>query len=66
MRIQLNGAPHELADNATLAELITAATGSLRGSAAAVDGTVVPRTQWAETRLHPDQAVELITAVQGG
>jgi sulfur carrier protein len=64
--ITLNDRPHEVADGATLAELIATVTGSSRGSAAAVDGEVVPRSAWPTTVLRDGQVVELITAVQGG
>jgi sulfur carrier protein len=64
--ILLNGDRHELTDGTTVAELITGLTGSSRGSAAVVDGEVVPRSVWPSTRLRDGQSVELITAVQGG
>lgn len=66
MTIELNGAAHELADGTTVAALLTAVTGSTRGSAAVVDGEVVPRSQWDAYLLRDGQVVELITAVQGG
>jgi sulfur carrier protein len=68
MRIELNGRPHELADGTTVADLIAAVTGSPsgRGSAAVVDGDVVPRSTWPACALRDGQIVELITAVQGG
>jgi sulfur carrier protein len=66
MNIELNGRAHELPDTTTVAELIMTMTGSARGSAAVVDGEVVPRSTWATHRLRDGQRVELITAVQGG
>ncbi|MDT4925022.1 MAG: sulfur carrier protein [Pseudonocardiales bacterium] len=66
MRIELNGRVHELADGTTVAGLITSVTGSARGSAAVIDGEVVPRSAWSEVALREGQSVELITAVQGG
>jgi sulfur carrier protein len=66
MQIQLNGQPREIADGSTVGALILSITGSARGSAAVVDGEVVPRSAWSETELRDGQAVELITAVQGG
>jgi sulfur carrier protein len=66
MTITLNGAAHPLTDGVTLAALMTELTGSTRGSAAVVDGEVVPRGDWARFTLHDGQVVELITAVQGG
>jgi sulfur carrier protein len=66
MKLQVNGEPQEIADGSTVAQLIVAQTGSLRGSAAVVDGEVVPRSAWDTIRLTDGQAVEVITAVQGG
>jgi sulfur carrier protein len=66
MRITLNGASHEVAPDTTLERLMTALTGSTRGSAAVIDGAVVPRREWPEFALREGQVVELITAVQGG
>jgi len=66
MTITLNGEQRDVADGATLAALMTELTGSTRGSAAVVDGEVVPRRDWPDYALRPGQAVELITAVQGG
>ena len=34
--------------------------------AAAVDGSVVPRSQWPTTTVGPDAQVEVVTAMQGG
>lgn len=66
MTITLNGKACIIEDGITLAELLTHLTGSTRGSAAVVDGEVVPRATWSTCVLRAGQAVELITAVQGG
>jgi len=66
MKLQLNGEARELEDGTTLSAMIEAIAGSTRGSAVVVDGEVVPRSQWSGYALRPGQAVELITAVQGG
>jgi sulfur carrier protein len=66
MRISLNGSPHELTDDTTVAALLDSVVGSSRGSAVAVDGEVVPRSTWSAVTLRDGQDVELITAVQGG
>lgn len=65
MRVTLNGEPREV-DAVTVADLIETLTGSTRGSAVVVDGEVVPRSAWPGYGLRDGQAVELITAVQGG
>ncbi len=68
MRIELNGAPRELPDGATL-DLAVRESGAGeggRGVAVALDGEVVPRGEWAATPLHDGQAVEVLAAIQGG
>ncbi|HZC70984.1 MAG TPA: sulfur carrier protein ThiS [Jatrophihabitans sp.] len=66
MTITLNGELRDVGDGTTLGALMTELTGSTRGSAAVVDGAVVPRREWPEFALRDGQVVELITAVQGG
>ncbi len=66
MIVTLNGAPAEIPDDSTVAALITDRAGPHRGTAAVVDGEVVPRSTWADVRLRAGQSIELITAVQGG
>jgi thiazole synthase len=68
LRIELNGEPAELADSATLAEaaLAAGAPESRRGVAIALDGEVVPRSEWGSTPLREGAAVEVLAAIQGG
>jgi len=66
VNVTINGDRHEFADGVTLADLVAAHLPSDRGVAAAVDGEVAPRTTWATVVLRDGQAVELLTAVQGG
>lgn len=66
MRIELNGDPRDVAADTTVAVLIESIAGSGRGSAAVVDGEVVPRSEWAAYALRAGQSVEIVTAVQGG
>jgi sulfur carrier protein len=58
----VNGEEREVPQGTTLAELVQPA----RGVAVAVDGEVVPRSDWAETRVAEGQALEVLRAVQGG
>ena len=37
-----------------------------RGIAVAINGTVVPRSQWATTRLSDGDDVEIVKIMQGG
>jgi sulfur carrier protein len=68
MRVILNGEPRDLREGATVeaAVEVTGAPPAGRGVAAAVDGEVVPRGEWARTQLHEGQKVEVLQAVQGG
>jgi sulfur carrier protein len=68
MRVDLNGNAVELQAGATVAEAV-AATGAepdRRGIAVAVDGEVVPRSEWEATAIREGQTVEVLQAVQGG
>jgi thiazole synthase len=68
MKIELNGESVELADGATLFEAARAAGApeSCRGVAAALEGEVVPQSQWESTSLTEGAAVEVLAAIQGG
>jgi sulfur carrier protein len=66
VNVTVNGESRVLDDGSTLAELLDSEIGSRRGTAAAVDGEVVARGQWSSLVLADGQAVELLTAVQGG
>lgn len=66
MNVTINGEAHEFTDGVTLAALVASRLRSDKGVAAAVDGEVAPRTTWAGVVLRDGQAIELLTAVQGG
>ncbi|ASO18041.1 sulfur carrier protein [Actinoalloteichus hoggarensis] len=66
MNVLINGVDRELADGATVADAVQVCDAPRSGVAVAVDGSVVPKTRWAEVTLRPGAAVELLTAVQGG
>jgi sulfur carrier protein len=66
MRLTINGAARPVADGMTLDALLQELTGAARGSAAAVDGEVIPRGEWTTYLLREGQSVEVLTAVQGG
>jgi sulfur carrier protein len=66
VELTVNGARRRLADSSTVADLMTSAGATGRGSAIAVDGVVVPRSEWQTRRLEPGVRVELVHAVQGG
>ncbi|MFR9801501.1 sulfur carrier protein ThiS [Pseudonocardia sp. RS010] len=66
MKVEINGVAHDLADEATVADALTAIDAPETGIAVAVDGQVVRRADWTSTRLAAGVAVEVLTAVQGG
>jgi sulfur carrier protein len=63
LRVRLNGQPREVPEGATLADLVG---DPAPGLAAAVNGQVVPKQQWAHFRLQDGDQVEFVRAVQGG
>lgn len=67
--IALNGRRAELPDGATVGDAVKEAgveDDAGRGVAVAVDGEVIRRVEWGETKLEGDQTVEVVRAVQGG
>ena len=68
MRIELNGESRELPAGATLADAVreSGAEREGRGVAVALDGEVVPRTDWDATLLVEGHSVEVLAAIQGG
>ena len=68
MTVELNGRAVSLADGATVRTAVEAsgAASQERGVAVAVDGEVVPRSEWDATRLRDGQSVEVLAAIQGG
>jgi thiazole synthase len=68
MTVELNGRRVELPDGATVATAIelSGAAPEGRGVAVAVDGDVVPRSEWEATSLSDGQSVEVLAAIQGG
>lgn len=68
VRVLVNGRERELAEGATLAELLAdyGLGATARGIAVAIDGEVVPRSLWAQRQLRDGEHVEIVRAVQGG
>lgn len=67
MDITVNGHLRTVESDVTVAQLVATETGQdqPQGVAVAVDGAVVPASQW-ERVLHPGAVVDILTAVQGG
>ena len=66
MNLSVNGEGRVLDGPVSLDALVATLTAAPSGVAAAVNETVVPRSQWATTLLADGDRVEVLTAVQGG
>jgi thiazole synthase len=67
MKVSLNGTMVEVAGTGALVGVLAAAgIDDLRGVAIAVDGEVIPRSDWAQASVAEGQQVEVLRAVQGG
>jgi sulfur carrier protein len=63
--IRVNGNNEEFVDE-TVLELLQRRGIEPRGVAVALDGEVVRRGAWGETRVHDGTQVEIVTAAAGG
>lgn len=66
MELTVNGAPVQLDDGTTVAELVATRAADSRRVAVARNGEVVARSAWATTTLSSADAVEVLAAVAGG
>jgi thiazole synthase len=68
MKVELNGELVALPEGAAVTDALEASgtPGDQRGVAVAVDGEVVPRSEWDRTELREGQKVEVLAAIQGG
>ena len=74
MFVTVNGERRELPARATVLDAVELLAGDGehahavqgRGVAVAVEGEVVPRDDWASTRLGEGARVEVLAAIQGG
>lgn len=66
MKLMVNGQQRELADGATVAELLRELELDPRTLAVERNLDLVPRAQHAETKLAPGDRIEVVTLVGGG
>jgi sulfur carrier protein len=66
MQIQLNGAPHAVADNENVQGLIASLDLANKSLAVAINREVVARHLWEERILQPDDCVDIVRAIGGG
>jgi sulfur carrier protein len=64
-QVELNGVPRDIGPGTTVGDLVRSLAGDGSGCAVAVNGAVVPRSDW-QREVSPGDRVEVLTAVQGG
>lgn len=66
MEITLNGTALKVAPGTSLAQLLQEHHGTLNGAAVAVNGAIVPRSEWPNYTLAAGMAVDVFSLVAGG
>ena len=66
MTVQVHGAPVDLAEGATIVDLLAALGRKEDGLAIAVNLQVIPRTSFGTHVLNDGDRIDLVTAVGGG
>ena len=66
MDVTVNGTLTNMGAGALVASVVAGLGIGPTGSAVALNGEVVPRSDWARVELAPGDVVEVLTAVQGG
>lgn len=66
LTIELNGAPHRLPPGASVQALVDGLGLSRQALAVAVNREVVPRANWPQRRLQPQDRVDLVRPIGGG
>ena len=66
MKVTVNGEAATVDDGVTVDALAASILDRPKGVAVAVNGEVVPRSEWSSTTLCNDDRVEVVTARQGG
>ena len=66
MRLTVNGRSFDADRELSVQTLVESLTEARRGVAVAVNGEVVPRSTWSAVPLTDGDAVEVLTAAQGG
>lgn len=66
MTVHVNGTAREVPPGCALTDVVALVSTAPSGIAVAVNGEVVPRGSWPDTRVADGDRVEVLTAVQGG
>jgi sulfur carrier protein len=66
LNVRVNGVERTFLRPTTLAALVCQWTALSSGCAAAVNGAVVPRAEWAERQIDDEDEIEIVSAQPGG
>ena len=66
MEIVLNGSPHQLGDQVSVAELIDSLNLSEKAVAVAVNRQIISRPKWNAHQLQAQDQVDVVRAIGGG
>jgi sulfur carrier protein len=66
VRISVNGDGKDVAGDVSVSGLVEEQGRSERGTAVAINGEVVPKSEWSTTHLRDGDNVEILSAVGGG
>ena len=66
MTVLVNGDRSDVRAGTTVARVVDLVARSPKGIAVAVNGEIVPKSSWAETRVSDGDEVEVLGAAQGG
>ncbi len=66
MHLQINGEAKEMQDIATVGALVEALALDMRKVAVEVNLAIVPRSQYALTKLHSGDSIEIVQFIGGG
>ena len=66
IEIELNGVPHPVPAAHNLEALIASLDLASKGVAVAVNREIVPRQQWQQRFLQPQDRVDIVKAIGGG
>jgi sulfur carrier protein len=66
MIISINGAPHDLAEGSTIAQALVVLKLEINDFVIALNQTFIPRSQYLQTQLQNNDAIELLSPMAGG
>ncbi|HEV2361364.1 MAG TPA: sulfur carrier protein ThiS [Acidimicrobiales bacterium] len=66
LTVVVNGVAEDVTEGTTVSGVLDTLGLPSRGVAVALNGAVVPRSEWRAARLHSGDKVEILTAAQGG